>query len=148
MLRLPHKEDSIIESYDFAKILEEQEESMQRIANLPYYLRMFQKKKEDFIMQYLRTRNKAFLISHYKLNQIYEGEIARVTDEGIMPEEDSLSDVLRKLDRDIAVSQLLYKVTFMNIFWDMYVALFYVKEAVFSLRQIKRDEDAMMRVID
>lgn len=148
MFVLTERTDSIMETYDLSKIIEEQIEDVFRCSNLPYYLRILQQKRDVFYIEYAKTKERAYLITHYKLNEIFEDEMGSLNENGTIIKVNSLTDLLEVIKKEMLLSEFLYRITNMITFWDMHVGLYHVKAVLFGIGDLKRVEHELLRVID
>lgn len=147
MFPIPDPTDSILETYNFGKILKEQFQDVKRNCNLPYYLRILLKKRDEVYVDYIRTRSRANLITYFKLSQIYKEELLEFEKNQSIVNPDSTSDILEGIQRELMMSEVWYRTTNVKIFWDIHVGLFQVKEVIYGLKDVKRAEYDMLAVI-
>lgn len=139
---------SIFESYSFVKILEEQSEDFQRHSNMPFYVRLLLKKRHEFHLDYLKTRTRALWITCYKLNKIYKDESTEIEENGTIANPNSLFEILEKLQKELLMAELWYRKTNMKMFWDIFVGLFNVKAVLYGIKDIKKVEYDVLRLIE
>lgn len=147
MLTFPEPSESILGIYNYTKLLKEQHD-IQRNSSLPYYMRVLLKKKHDVYMEYIKTRSRANLISYNKLSEICKAEIASNEEEGSVVYPNSPEEILVRLQKELMLSEAWYRVTNVKIFWDIHVGLFQVKEIIYEIRDIKKAEYDILRIIN
>lgn len=139
--------DSLFESFNFTKTKEEQSQDIQRNSNLPYYMRVLLKKRDEIYVEYINTNARAKLITYYKLNEICKKEIASFEESGTIVRPNSPIEILEGLQKELILSEVWFRITNVKIFWDIHVGLFEVKEIIYGIRDVKTAEYNMLMVI-
>lgn len=148
MFDFPEPASSIFETFNFVKILEEQSEGFQRNSNLPFYVRLLLKKKNEVYLDYFKTRSRSHLITYYKLNQIYQEETKDLDEDGVIGNPNSLYQMLEGLKKELIMSECWYRITKMKVFWDIYVGLFNVKVVLHGIKDIKKLEYDVLKLVN
>lgn len=132
-------DDTSLESGKFAKELETHCQVLHHNARLPHYLRELIKKRDNMYLEYLRTRSNSDFVSYYKIEEICKDEIQSSASTPAV-NANSLVQRLKKIQCEMYIARVWYARTKVKYFWDVFVGLIKVKEAILEIKYLQSDE--------